>query len=309
MLYAILKVWVKIGLWFYARKLTIINRKGLRQKGPLVLACNHPNSFFDAVIMGLYMDEPVHFITRGDVFKNKWVRSFLESLHMIPIFRLRDGKEKLAQNDEAFIKSMEVLRKNGILLVFVEGFCEHQKVLQTPLKKHAPRILVACWQEGIPAKVLPVWNEYSNFNRLAKTIHVSMGELFGKEIVAETDSPATAILKINAETEKQLMALSVGPYLADKPSIATRILLALPAMLGAIIHAPLFLPVLSFDKKISRGNVHFNSIMLAMLTILYPFYLLIITGVFLVVTAQLWPIWFLVVFPLLAKAYLLWKKQ
>ncbi|CAN5622141.1 hypothetical protein BH10BAC2_BH10BAC2_12910 [soil metagenome] len=83
------------------------------------------------------MQQPVHFITRGDVFNKRWVRFVLSQLNMIPIFRIRDGKDKLSLNEQTFIRSVEILRNNGLLMIFVEGFCEHQTTL-LPLKKGAP---------------------------------------------------------------------------------------------------------------------------------------------------------------------------
>src|SRR4029077_19533855 len=132
------------------------------------------------------------YMTRGDVFKKKWVIKFLTTMKMIPIFRLRDGKDKLALNDETFVKSVGVLRNNQLLLIFVEGFCEHQTELQLPLKKGAPRILQSCWQEGIPAKVLPVWLQYSSLFEYGKTIDIRLGNLFGSEVADDINS-ATCI--------------------------------------------------------------------------------------------------------------------
>jgi 1-acyl-sn-glycerol-3-phosphate acyltransferase len=308
MVYAFFKVWVRVSMWFFTKKISFSKSSALAEKGPLLLACNHPNSFLDAILLGIYMDEPVHFITRGDVFKKPAVRKFLESLHMIPIFRLRDGKDKLAQNDEAFTKSMEVLRNNGLLLIFVEGFCVNQTELQLPLKKGAPRILQSCWQEGIPARVLPVWLQYSSYNRFGKTIEIRFGNAFDKSVTANQSTPAAGILQINAETERQLLKLSSEVSKPKSPSIFARIMLFIPAMLGAVLHAPMYLPLLSVNQKISKDNVHYDSIMLAMLTFLYPLYLLLVIGVLYAFSgsAMVWAL--LLLMPLSVKCYTMWKK-
>jgi 1-acyl-sn-glycerol-3-phosphate acyltransferase len=308
MLYPLVKLWVRSSLPFFAKRIRVINPEALNHPGPLLLACNHPNSFLDAMLMGCFMKYPVYFMTRGDVFKKAWVRKIFASLKMIPIYRIRDGKDKLSLNDETFIKSVEVLRNNGLLLIFVEGFCEHQTELQLPLKKGAPRILQSCWQEGIPAKVLPVWLEYSSFWSFGKTIDIRLGNLFGQEI-AEDINAASCITKINAVSTAQLLHLSKDQAFKkhQTPEII-RWLLLLPAMLGAIFHAPLFLPINAFAKKVSKANVHFDSIMLAGLVFFYPLYLAVITLLLFSSTGQWWSFLTLLIFPLLAKAYLLWKK-
>ncbi len=308
MIYTFLRSWVRLSHPFFSKRIRIINKEALSYKGPLLLACNHPNSFLDAILMGCYMEQPVYYMTRGDVFKKNWVRKFLTSIKMIPVFRLRDGKDKLAMNDDTFVKSVDILRNNEILLIFVEGICLHQAELIQPLKKGAPRIIQSCWQEGIPVKVLPVWLEYSSFDRYGKTIDIRIGERFGSEIATDI-SHASCINQINAVTTKQLLELSNSVSFAPvTPGLITRLLLLIPAMLGAVLHAPLYLPLQSFAKKVSAGNVHYDSILLATLCFLYPVYLFLIVLILLLLTHQWWPLAVFIIFPLMAKAYLHWKK-
>ena len=297
-----------MALPFFAKKIAVHNATALNEAGPLILAVNHPNSFLDAILLGAYMKHPVHFITRGDVFKKAWVRKFLHLLNMIPIYRIRDGKEKLSLNEATFLKSVEVLRSNGVLLIFVEGFCENQTTLQLPLKKGAPRILQACWQQGIEAKVLPVWLEYSSFNLIGKTIHITLGEVFEKNICTDIGS-ATCMAQINTFTTNQLLHLSqVVPFVHRQPDAIMKLLLYLPAMLGAVLHAPLYIPLAAITKKISADNVHYDSLMFVMLIFLYPL-LLIVCGTLLYLTTgnALAGLAVIIVMPLLALCFIHWK--
>jgi 1-acyl-sn-glycerol-3-phosphate acyltransferase len=117
MLYKFVKFWAWLAMPFFAKKVRLVNPAMADEPGPLLLACNHPNSFLDAVLPGFLFKHPVYFMTRGDVFKHAWVRKIFAALRMIPIFRIRDGKDKLSQNDETFNKSVEVLRNGDILLI------------------------------------------------------------------------------------------------------------------------------------------------------------------------------------------------
>lgn len=308
MLYRVVKFLVSTSLRFFSKEIRISDKACLEYEGPLLLACNHPNSFLDAMIVGRFMKHRTYFMTRGDVFKKQWVRNLLSSINMIPIFRIRDGKDKLSLNDETFTKSVEILRNRDILLIFVEGFCEHQTELQLPLKKGAPRILQSCWQEGIPVKVLPVWLEYSSFDKFGKTIDIRFGELFGSEIAGDINH-ASCINKINTETTRQLLHLSNDyPFKPAEPDIISIFFLLIPAMLGAVLHAPLYIPVRLLVKKLSAGNVHYDAMLLAFLLLLYPIYLLLIAGILFAVCGQWWAILVLLIFPLTAKAFLHWKK-
>jgi 1-acyl-sn-glycerol-3-phosphate acyltransferase len=306
MWYAMVKWWVRLALQFFAVKITITKPELLEEDGPLLLACNHPNSFLDAMLIGDYFKNPVHFVTRGDVFKNQMIRKLFSTLQMIPIYRKRDGKDKLALNNEAFSRSVDALRKNELLLIFVEGFCINQTTLQLPLKKGAPRILQTCWEQDIPARVLPVWLQYSSLTSFGKIIEIRPGEIFSKELVK--DMPiATGITKINVETEKQLLHLSAMPFIPLQPGMPVRVLLFLPAIAGIILHAPFYLPVQMISARFTKGNVHYDSVLFAALTLGYPLYLLVMIIILHAITGYYYVWTLLAIMPLLAKAYLHWK--
>lgn len=65
MLYRIVKLFIRAGLYFLCRKITYNDASVLKWQGPLLLASNHPNSFLDAIILGSQFDRPVHFLARG----------------------------------------------------------------------------------------------------------------------------------------------------------------------------------------------------------------------------------------------------
>ncbi len=308
MLNRVLKIWARVALPFFAKEIRITGREQLAQKGPLVLAVNHPNSFLDAILLGVFMHHPVHYLARGDVFRIGWVRAVLTRINMLPVYRIRDGKDMLGLNDQTFERSREVLARNGILLVFVEGFCEHQTTLQLPLKKGAPRVIDACWRQGIPVRILPVWLQYSSFTAYPKRIEIKLGNIIEKPDGADTQEPAFTWQKINDLTTHELKALE-GRQAELHPPVSkiTRILLALPALLGAVLHAPLYLPVKGLIKNATKNNVHFDSLLLAALLVLYPVYLI---GLGILLASATSPGWFVLpvlVLPLLARTYVIWK--
>jgi 1-acyl-sn-glycerol-3-phosphate acyltransferase len=308
MLKGLLKVWVRLALPFFARDIRITGKEQFSQKGPLVLAVNHPNSFLDALLLAAYMQNPVHFLSRGDVFRIGWVRALLMHINMLPVYRIRDGKDKLGLNDQTFELSREVLQKNGILLVFVEGFCEHQTTLQLPLKKGAPRVIDACWRQSIQVRILPVWLQYSSFTQFPKIIEIKLGNIIEKPPEADNLEPAFVWQKINDLTATALKALeSKQSDLNTKVPSFKRFLLAIPAMLAAVLHAPLYLPVKAIVQKATRDNVHYDSVLFACLMLLYPLYLI---GLGILLASAISLSWFLLPvfgFPILARCYVLWK--
>lgn len=52
MLYHVAKILVRLALLIFCRRIAFNDKTLLKEKGPLLLACNHPNSFLDALIIG-----------------------------------------------------------------------------------------------------------------------------------------------------------------------------------------------------------------------------------------------------------------
>jgi hypothetical protein len=192
--------------------------------------------------------------------------------------------------------------------VFVEGFCEHQTTLQLPLKKGAPRVIEDCWRKGIPVRILPVWLQYSSFTDYPKEIEIRMGAIIEKPTDIANAEPSLIWQKINDATAGALKILEnqVVKTKSNK-TVLLRTLLFLPAILGAVLHAPLYLPAKAAIKKATRDNVHFDSILLGAFLVAYPLYLLILAFVFFAYLGW-WCFFFpLLVLPILARCYVVWK--
>lgn len=305
--YGFIKIWVRLSLKVFCKKIIIHNPEQLTAKGPLIIAANHPNSFFDAILIGAHMQQPVHFITRGDVFQKRWARAILEQLNMMPIYRIRDGKEKLSLNQQTFDRSAEVLKQNGIVLVFVEGLCENQTTL-LPLKKGAPRILLSCWQQGIDAKVLPVWLRYDSFFSFGKKIEINFGNIFGKEVITSNNLDGEAITKINTITSQELLRLYNIRYRFLLPSGLKRFLFAIPAMAGLLLNFPLYIPTKRIVRPLTKKDIHYDSVMFGTLTFFYPFYVALLTFIDFHFTQNYISLFLVIWMPLLARYYTIWKK-
>lgn len=175
------------------------DRSVFSRKGPLLLACNHPNSFLDAVIIGSHFQSPVHFLARGDAFKKPAAKKILSALKLIPIYRLREGRENLALNDATFDRCREVLLNNGILLIFSEGLCENNWKLR-PLKKGTARIAIDAWQqENIKNQfmVVPISLNYNSFTFFGKELIINFNDLITLKELSFNESAGETITNFN----------------------------------------------------------------------------------------------------------------
>ena len=316
MLYSLLKLPAKLALYFYCRKI-IINKKELLQRdGPLLIAANHPNSFLDAVILATLFNRPVYSLARGDVFVNKFYKRLLLSLNMLPVYRISEGAENLEHNYTTFSSCIDIFKKNGIVLIFSEGRCINEWHIRQ-LKKGTARLAISAWQQAIPLKVIPLGINYSSFRIFGKNVILNFGELIEKESFNEAIPAGQGINTFNQKLQKQLKRLVIEAEVSDKEKIKKiffvqqplikKILLFLPAVIGWLVHAPLYYPIILLIKN--RANDHYDSIVVGLLFILYPIYLLAITATVYLITKSLLAFFILILIPFTAWSLLQLKRQ
>lgn len=287
----------------------------LQAKGPLLLAANHPNSFLDGIILTTLFDQPVYSLARGDAFKNKWVNKILRSLQLLPVYRTSEGVENLEQNYTTFASCIEVFKKGGIVLIFSEGRCENEWHLR-PLKKGTARLAITAWESGLPLQVLPVGFNYSSFKSFGKSMHLLFGTPFTQHIVKGWYTHGKQLLAFNTELQQQLQPLVYEIAGSDKASLKEHFytsfsspslsLLAIPAFIGWLIHLPLYAFAKGCTYAFFKNSGHYDSVITALLFILYPFYLLAMAAT---VYGLFAPEYMLTVVaaPLLAMACTRWK--
>lgn len=284
MLYRLLYIPAKFALWIYCRHLGINNKAYLSLKGPLLIAANHPNSFLDAIILSTLFKRPVYSLARGDAFVKPFYKKLLLSLNMFPVYRISEGVENLENNYETFESCKEIFKKNGIVLIFSEGRCINEWKLR-PLKKGTARLAQSSWQEGIPLKILPAGINYQSFHSFGKNIRLNFGNIITENDIRSVEGFGKTINEFNDRLRNELTALVLETEKGDTEKIknhfyihqdpAKKIMLFIPAFLGYVLHAPLYMPV----KKISRvkggHNDHFDSLLVGMLFLIYPLFLML----------------------------------
>lgn len=280
MLYRILKLYARFAIRVYCRRIIINDKSILESGGPLLLAANHPNSFLDGMILTTLFNAPVYSLARGDAFKNKWINKLLRSIRLLPVYRTSEGVENLEHNYTTFASCQQTFEKKGIVLIFSEGRCENEWHLR-PLKKGTARLSISSWKRGIPLTVIPTAFNYSSFHKFGKEVHI----FFGKPIDASTVNSETGegkqLLAFNKHLHHQLKDLvyEIDPTEKDKIRNIFSIkknrsffLLLLPAMIGWLIHAPLFYTCRTFSRFQFGKTGHYDSVLTSLLLLTYPFY-------------------------------------
>jgi len=186
---------MRYTLRLFFRRQQVAGIINIPKAGPLILACNHPNSFLDAIWVGVCCPRQMHFLARGDVFDKPWKRAILGAMNMIPIFRQEEGPDSLRLNKITFDRCQALLERGEIILIFSEGVCVSEKRLR-PLRKGTARILQPLLAQPALAdkiKVLPVGLNYYSPQTLRQEASLFFGQpiqLPPAELWAEESSKA-----------------------------------------------------------------------------------------------------------------------
>lgn len=318
MLYRFLKIWVRLALLIFCRKVIVNKPELLKLKGPLLLACNHPNSFLDAIILDVLFDQPVYSLARGDVFKKPFYIRLLTALKILPVYRTSEGVENLSENYKTFDACLDIFKKKGIVLIFSEGKCINEWHLR-PLKKGTARLAIRSWEENIPLQILPIGINYSSFKRFGKNVFIGFGKIISKDNIDITQPDGKKNQAFNNLLQEELEQLVFEIGKADKerqqelleisPTTTEKVLLFLPAVAGYILHIPLFIPIKKFTLRKASDNDHYDSILVALLLVLYPVYLLVISVAVYILTNNLYSFSLLLFLPFIAWSYTRLKPQ
>jgi 1-acyl-sn-glycerol-3-phosphate acyltransferase len=139
--YWFLKQYVHFADWLIHKKIIIAGKEKIPRNKPIVFAPNHQNALSDPLAVLLYTRFQPVWLARADIFgKSKVVDAILKFMKIMPVYRLRDGKENLEKNEQTFANSIKVLEHNFALALFPEA--AHSAKRQMLLhKKAVPRIV------------------------------------------------------------------------------------------------------------------------------------------------------------------------
>ena len=180
LLYRVLLKYVLLVYDFAFSRISIRGTENIPTDGAVIFAPNHTNAFMDAFTVLKVAKRPVVFVARADVFRNTIAAKVFNLLKIMPIMRMRDGRENLKKNDKIMQTAVEVL-KNGVPFgIFCEG-THRMKHSILPLVKGIFRIAIQAdeaLQGEMPVYIVPIGIEYGSYTRYRSTISVQVGEAF-----------------------------------------------------------------------------------------------------------------------------------
>jgi hypothetical protein len=181
---------------------------------------------------------------------------------MIPVYRLREGKEFLHLNDYAFSRSIELLSKGYAVLIFIEGICVNSNELQ-PFKKGTARILEGIQKLNIHPKVHIAGIAFNQFRGIGKIVNLVVSDL-------------TSVPRIQNSRDRVLFNQIVFDQLKENiisPSTPTKFN---TNHLLYKIHQPFYKLIKNFVAEKTKNTVFYDSVLFSVLLFAYPLFLFIL---------------------------------
>lgn len=179
MLYSFGRLLVTLMLWVFYRKIYISNAHRIPKNKPVLLAVNHPTGFIEPCIIACYLEQPLRFLVRGDMFVKPFYVRLMRSIHLLPLYRAKDrGFAFVKTNYETFEYCYQALNENKTVLILAEGSAEHEKRLR-PLKKGASRIAFGTLEKFPNLEdvyIVPVGVNYEYADQPRSKVMIDFGE-------------------------------------------------------------------------------------------------------------------------------------
>lgn len=166
---------VRVTSWFMFSRIEVRGMDRVSWDEPCIVSPNHQNAFLDALLVGVFAPVKLTFLSRASVFGTAfdWV---FDALHMQPIYRRRDGLDKVAQNKEIFAEQREQLDDGGSVVMFSETEHAHTYYLR-PLSRGSARLALTTQAEtDREVQLVPVGINYYHLRRPGFKVSIVVGE-------------------------------------------------------------------------------------------------------------------------------------
>jgi 1-acyl-sn-glycerol-3-phosphate acyltransferase len=285
MIYGLLRWITGIALhWFYS-DIRIVGEEKIPVGGPLLIAVNHQNALVDSLIVGWVIPRPISMTAKATLADNPFIAILFRILHVVPLRRVSDEAQRpnglpadRSRNAGAFKEILNLLGKNGAVLIFPEGKSHNETGLE-PLKTGLARLALQARDESAirGLKILPLGLVFEDKGTPSTVVGAHIGQAI------EMDSwPGRDHTKLTAEIADRLRAVSEEAGLPQKNSgrsgednsVVRERVIALAAWWGRLTHQ---LPVrIARNLAIKRST---NADEPAMFTIIFGIGLVLLTYV------------------------------
>ena len=172
-----MRTFLRVALFFYYKKIKIVNPENVPKTGAVLFLGNHHNALMDPLLIATKCGRFSYFLTRASVFKNKIIAKALKSLLMLPVYRIRDGWSSISKNKFIFETSATLLGHEKALTLFPEASHNLKRTVR-PLSKGFTRIVHKAIEQNpeLNLNLVPIGFNYKNAEKFGDSVSIYFGE-------------------------------------------------------------------------------------------------------------------------------------
>ena len=197
---------------FY-KSIVVVGKEHIPAKGPVIFAPNHQNALMDPLAVLFANGMQTVFLARADIFRKPLLRKIFTWMKILPVYRIRDGKDNLQNNEQSFDIAIEVLEHDQSVGIFPEAAHSDKRSL-LPMKKGVPRIAFLAEEKNnfeLGLQIVPVGIYYSRYYNMGGVLHVRFGKPIRVEQFKEDyqENPQKAHLKLRDAIAEGIKPLAI----------------------------------------------------------------------------------------------------
>ena len=177
LLYNALSPLVQFGCRCHYNSFVVRGKENLPKDGAYIIAPCHQQALMEPLAVLCFAPKPPVFLARADIFKKPVFRTILTFLKIMPVYRIRDGKDQLGQNQEIFDRCRDVLLDGFPLCLMAEGRHNNRHHL-LPMGKGMFRIAgeTQLALGDYPLYIVPTGIDFDDYERPYSNLVVNIGK-------------------------------------------------------------------------------------------------------------------------------------
>ncbi len=200
---------MKLALHAYHKKIVVHGLENVPKDKAVLFLPNHQSALLDVLLIVVACNRKPFFLTRADVFGKPILDAIFKFFRMIPIYRLRDGKDKLSKNEAVFDACADVLSKKEALVMFPEANHNLKRRVR-PLSKGFTRILFRAKNRypDLDIHLVPVGVNYKCATRFPDEVAIYYGESISLDSIYDKEDIVASTKKVKTLVSDRLKELT-----------------------------------------------------------------------------------------------------
>ncbi len=205
LLYDLTQKVAAFGLFCYYREIQLHGVTRVPSDKPVMFLANHQNALMDPLVIAAYTSFRTYFLTRSDVFVNPLLNRIFRFLRMLPVYRMRDGRDTLERNQAIFENCTHILKEGGCILLFPEANHNIMRRVR-PLSKGFTRILFASLDkdERLDVLLVPVGINYENASQFPDRVAFYFGQPISSRELYTQEDPQGSVMRFREAVSSAL---------------------------------------------------------------------------------------------------------